>query len=128
MHTKYYKVALAMAAGISLGAAAVEGLHAQAKRAGYVVAEIDMNDQDGYMKEFLPPAVKAIEEAGRKYVVRGGKTVSLQGEAPPSRVVILRFESMDKAQAWYNSAGRKDSQAIGEKYATFRVFLVEGDR
>jgi len=87
-----------------------------------------MNDQDGYMKEFLPPAVKAIEEAGGKYVVRGGKTVSLQGEAPPSRVVILRFESMDKAQAWYNSAGRKDSQAIGEKYATFRVFLVEGDR
>jgi len=67
MHTKYYKVALAMAAGISLGAAAVEGLHAQAKRAGYVVAEIDMNDQDGYMKEFLPPAVNAIEEAGGKY-------------------------------------------------------------
>lgn len=128
MHTKYYKVALAMAAGISLGAAAVENLHAQAKRAGYVVAEINMKDQDGYMKEFLPPAVKAIEEAGGKYVVRGGKTVSLQGEAPPSRVVILRFESMDKAQAWYNSPGRKDSQAIGEKYATFRVFLVEGDR
>ena len=67
-----------------------------------------MNDQDGYMKEFLPPAVKAIEEAGGKYVVRGGNTVSLQGEAPPSRVVILRFESMDKAQAWYNSPGRKD--------------------
>ena len=41
MHTKYYKVALAMAAGISLGAAAVEGLHAQAKRAGYVVAELN---------------------------------------------------------------------------------------
>jgi len=117
-----------MAAGISLGAAAVERLHAQAKRPGYVVAEINVRDRDGYMKEFLPSAAKAIEEAGGKYVVRGGKTVSLQGEAPPSRVVILRFESMDKAQAWYNSAGRKDSQAIGEKYATFRVFLVEGDR
>ena len=97
-----------MAAGISLGAAAVEGLHAQAKRAGYVVAEINVNDQDGYMKEFLPPAVKAIEQAGGKYVVRGGKTVSLQGEAPPSRVVILRFESMDKAQASVQFSGSEE--------------------
>jgi uncharacterized protein (DUF1330 family) len=123
-----YMVALAMAAGIGLGAAAVEGLHAQAKRAGYVVAEINVDDREGYMKEFLPPAARAIEEAGGKYVVRGGKTVSLQGEVPPSRVVILRFESMDKAQAWYDSPARRDSQAIGDKYATFRVFLVEGDR
>jgi uncharacterized protein (DUF1330 family) len=117
-----------MAAGIVVCAAAVEGLHAQTKRAGYVVAEINVKDSERYMKEFLPPAAKAIEEAGGKYVVRGGKTVSLQGEAPPSRVVILRFESMDKAQAWYESPARKDTQAVGDKYATFGVFLIEGDR
>ena len=80
MHTEYYKVALAMAAGISLGAAAVENLHRQ-QSAGNVVAEINMKTNTD-MKEFLPPAVKAIEEAGGKYVVRGGKTLSLQGEAP----------------------------------------------
>ena len=66
MHTKYYKVALAMAAGISLGAAAVEGLHAQAKRAGYVVAEIDMNDQDGYMKEFFAAGGESHRRGGRQ--------------------------------------------------------------
>jgi len=128
MHTSCYKVAFAIAVGIGLSAAAVEGLHAQAQRAGYVVAEINVKNPDGYMKEFLPSAAKAIAEAGGKYVVRGGKTVSLQGEAPPSRVVVLRFESIDKAQTWYDSLARRDSQAIGDKYATFRIFLVEGDR
>lgn len=121
-----YGIALAMAGSFVLGAIAVQSLHAQAKPAGYVIAEINVKDRDGYMKEFLPPAAKAIEDAGGKYVVRGGKTVSFQGEPPPSRVIVLHFENMDKAQAWYDSPGRKDSQAIGDKYATFRIFAVEG--
>jgi hypothetical protein len=32
----------------------------------------------------------------------------------------------DKAQAWWDSPGRKNSQTIGDKYATFRIFAVEG--
>jgi uncharacterized protein (DUF1330 family) len=125
MKTKY-TVALAMAASFALGALAVQGLHAQAKPPGYVVVEVAVTDKDGYAKEFIPPAAKAIEEGGGKYVVRGGKTASFQGTPPASRVVVLEFESMDKAQAWWDSPGRKNSQPIGDKYATFRIFAVEG--
>jgi uncharacterized protein (DUF1330 family) len=125
MKTKY-TVALAMAASFALGALAVQGLHAQAKPPGYVVVEVAVTDKDGYAKEFIPPAAKAIEEGGGKYVVRGGKTTSFQGTPPASRVVVLQFESMDKAQAWWDSPGRKNSQPIGDKYATFRIFAVEG--
>ena len=125
MKTKY-TVALAMAASFALGALAVQGLHAQAKPPGYVVVEVAVTDKDGYAKEFIPPAAKAIEEGGGKYVVRGGKTTSFQGTPPASRVVVLQFESMDKAQAWWDSPGRNNSQPIGDKYATFRIFAVEG--
>ena len=125
MKTKY-TVALAMAASFALGVLAVQGLHAQAKPPGYVVVEVAVTDKDGYAKEFIPPAAKAIEEGGGKYVVRGGKTTSFQGTPPASRVVVLQFESMDKAQAWWDSPGRKNSQTIGDKYATFRIFAVEG--
>lgn len=125
MKTKY-TVALAMAASFAFGALAVQGLHAQAKPAGYVVVEVAVTDKDGYAKEFIPPAAKAIEEGGGKYVVRGGKTTSFQGTPPASRIVVLQFESMDKAQAWWDSPGRKNSQTIGDKYATFRIFAVEG--
>ena len=125
MKTKY-TVALAMAASFALAVLAVQGLHAQAKPAGYVVVEVAVTDKDSYAKEFIPPAAKAIEEGGGKYIVRGGKTTSFQGTPPASRVVVLQFESMDKAQAWWDSPGRKNSQTIGDKYATFRIFAVEG--
>jgi uncharacterized protein (DUF1330 family) len=125
MKTKY-RVALAMVGSFALGAAAIQGLHAQAKPPAYFIGEVNVTDKDGFAKEFLPLAMKALEEGSGKYIVRGGMTVSLQGTPPANRFVVLQFESMDKAQAWWDSPGRKASQPIGDKYATFRTFLVEG--
>jgi antibiotic biosynthesis monooxygenase (ABM) superfamily enzyme len=42
----------------------------------------------------------------------------MHGAAPASRVVILQFDSVDKAQAWANAAATKALFATGEKYAT----------
>jgi uncharacterized protein (DUF1330 family) len=50
----------------------------------------------------------------------------LSGSPPASRVVVIQFESLDKAQAWVNSSAYKAAQAIGEKYATFRAYQAEG--
>jgi len=121
-----YTFTLAILASFALGAAAVQTLQAQAKPPGFVIVEAAVMDKDGYVKEFIPAAVKGIDQGGGKYVVRGGKTVSFRGTPPASRVVVLQFESMDKAQAWWDSPGRKNSQTIGDKYATFRIFAVEG--
>jgi uncharacterized protein (DUF1330 family) len=120
------KIALAMVGSFALGAAAVQSLHAQATPPGYAIVEVNVTDKEGYTKEFLPLAVKEIEAGGGKYIVRGGNPVTLQGTPPASRVVVLQFASVDKAQAWWNSPGRKSTQPIGDKYATTRVFAVEG--
>ena len=74
----------------------------------------------------IPPITKAIADAGGKFLVRGGKTISYEGTAPAPRVVVVQFESLDKLQALYNSAAYKDAIAIGDKYATQRIFGVEG--
>jgi uncharacterized protein (DUF1330 family) len=50
----------------------------------------------------------------------------MQGAPPAPRVTVIQFDSMDKAQAWWNSPANKDIQAIGQKYATVRSYLVEG--
>jgi uncharacterized protein (DUF1330 family) len=121
-----YKVALAMIGSFALGAVAVEGLHAQARPVAFIVAEIGVTDPDGYSKEFLPPVLKTIQEAGGKFLARGGRTVSFEGAPPAPRVVVTQYESMEKAQAWWNSPATKDALAIGRKYATFRQFGVEG--
>jgi uncharacterized protein (DUF1330 family) len=121
-----YIVGLAISCFV-LGGAAVQTLHAQANPPAYVIGEITVKDQDGYKNDFLPPAQKAIRESGGKYLAGGfNKTVTFDGASPPNRVVILQFESMDAAKAWDASPAQKESRKIGNKYATFRTFAVEG--
>src|ERR1700692_2361791 len=119
------KIALAMVASFALGAAAVQTLYAQTKPPGYAIVEVNVTDENGFTKEFLPLIAKDIQAAGGKYVVRGGNPVTLQGAPPTSRVVVLQFDSVDKAQAFWNSPGRMSAQSVGDKYATTRAFVVE---
>ena len=51
-----HAVALSLLAGAALGAAAVQGLHAQAKPPIYYVAEIDVTDLEGWTKDYGPKA------------------------------------------------------------------------
>jgi uncharacterized protein (DUF1330 family) len=121
-----YTVALSMLAGVALGAAAVQALQAQAKPPAYVVAEIDIQNLEPFDKEYVPPASKAITDGGGKYIVRGGETVALYGEPPKPRLAIMVFESMEKAKAAFDSSAYKDAKKVGDKYAKFRVYAVEG--
>jgi uncharacterized protein (DUF1330 family) len=118
-------VALSIFAGVAVGAAAVQALHAQAKPSAYVIAEIDVTNVEPYDKEYVPPAAKAVTDGGGKYIVRGGRTVALYGEPPKPRIAVMVFESMDKAQAAFDSPAYKAAKTLGDKYATFRVYAVE---
>jgi uncharacterized protein (DUF1330 family) len=52
--------------------------------------------------------LKAIADHGGKYVAGGfNKTTTLHGASPPNRVVIVEFESMAKAKAWWDSEDQK---------------------
>jgi len=89
-------------------------LHAQAKPPAYLITEITVNNQDAFMKEYGDPGMKPIREAGGKFLVRGGKPISLAGASPAPRVTVIQFDSMDTAQGWWNSPAMKDLQPIGD--------------
>ena len=80
MH-RHITIGLGMVASAAFGAAAVQTLHAQTKPPAYNIAEIAIKDQDGYNKEYLPLITKALTDAGGKFVVRGGKTISFEGRS-----------------------------------------------
>ncbi len=61
-----------------------------------------------------------------KFLARGGRTVSLEGAPPPGRVVIIPFENMEAAQAYYDSADYQDAKAYRDGAAKAQFFLVEG--
>ena len=120
-----YKTALAVIIGAALGAAAVEGLHAQAKPPVYTMTEIDVNNVDGYMKEYVPVVQPLIKKGGGNLLAASLKVTAMLGTAP-KRVAINRWDSLEAAQALYNSPDYKAAEAIGSKYATFRRYAVEG--
>src|SRR5262249_4321213 len=108
------RISLAVLAGVAVGSTATQLLQAQPKPMGYVIAQNVVNNQDAYAKDFAPVIGKTIEEAGGRFLARGGKTVGIHGTPPAPRVVIVQFESFDKAQAWANAPATKAAFAIGE--------------
>jgi uncharacterized protein (DUF1330 family) len=123
-----YKVAIALVVGAAIGGAAIQGLHAQAKPPVYVVSEITVSNVDAYTKEYVPLARAAIKNSGGKLLASSQNVTSLEGAPPKSGVTITInvYDSLEKAQASRNAADYKAARIVGDKYATFRAFAVEG--
>ena len=120
------KLALALLGGFGLGALAVDRLHAQAGPPAYVISEITVHDADAYAREYVPLANRALAESGQRRLASGGRTVSLAGPPPASRVVVSAFDSLERAQAAYSSPAYLEARKIGDRYGTLRIFAVEG--
>jgi uncharacterized protein (DUF1330 family) len=108
--------------GFGLGTLAVQGLHAQARPPVYQVTEIDAPNLESYLRDYAPKAQAAIQAAGGKYLVAGGKTTTIEGEPPKSRITIQQWDSVEKIKAFRDSAAYKDLQPLRDKLAKFRTY------
>jgi uncharacterized protein (DUF1330 family) len=124
--TTKFKITLAVIFGAALGAAAIQGLHAQTKLKAYTVTENEALDAAA-LAAFVP-AVQAAQRAagGRPFRTGGGKVVAVEGAAAPKRVAITEWDSLEQAQAFYNSAAWKNILPQRDKAAkTIRMYIVE---
>jgi uncharacterized protein (DUF1330 family) len=120
-----YKLALALLAGATLGAATIHGIQAQGKPLAYVVVEIaDMTDAQLY-RTLIPKALDAISAFKGRYVVRTEKITSLDGTMP-KRIIVIAFDSVETAKAWSNSAAQKEIDSIRTQSSKSRSFIAEG--
>jgi uncharacterized protein (DUF1330 family) len=127
MNTRY-KIALAILAGAGLGAAAIQGLHAQAKPLAYIVIPIlKINDAAGFKAAVVDRANAAAElaAAGGHYVIRGQKIIAVDGK-PPERLIVIAFDSVEKAQAYLDTPGQKEVNAARAKMTNSLEFIIEG--
>ncbi len=122
-----YQLAVALLAGAALGAAAVQGLHAQAKPKGYAIIENAVTDQDAYRK-LIGPVVKVVNDAGRKFLVRGNKYFPVKGAEPKPQTIVeaAEFDTMEKAETMYFSPVWNDARKLGDIYTNARILIVEG--
>ena len=93
--------------------------------AAYIIARIRVTDPTQYeaYKKLSPAAAAAF---GGEFIVRGGETETLEGEEETRRLVVVRFDSMDKARAFYRSEQYQAAKAAREGAAEAQFVLVDG--
>lgn len=126
-----YRIGILMLACTAAGALGGRALHSETKAPAYLIGQIDVTDPNGYAKEYLPKAREIIKAHGGKLVAAAGaaatgpQVVAVDG-TPPKRVVIYVYPNLEALQAWRNDPAYVKVRAVGEKYATYHTFAVEG--
>lgn len=92
----------------------------------YVIADVKVSDPERY-KAYQALSPGAVAAAGGEFLARGGRTEVFEGGHQPGRVVVLRFDSMVAARAFYDSALYTEARARrAGATEVFNMFVVEG--
>ena len=92
----------------------------------YLIADItSIKDEKTYAayRSRVSPGLKA---AGGQYLVRGGPVEVLEGDWSPSRVVIVRFISVDGARRWWHSPEYAELKQMRQASTATNMILVPG--
>ena len=113
--------ALGMIAGFGLGATTVQVIQAQPTPPAYTIAEVEVTDPETY-KQYIAVGVPPTDG---HFIARGGRTYLVNG-APPKRVAVVQWSSLEKAKAFYESEEYKRVIAIRDQSSVFRAYVIEG--
>jgi uncharacterized protein (DUF1330 family) len=125
-----YKLLVGIVAGVLVGAASNHAIHGeQAKTAPvYLISEADAITDPTAIKEYGAKVAETLAPFNGQYhfVVRGGKTESLDGDPPPKGIVVIAFDSSEQAHAWYASPAYAAIRPMRLAAVKGRMFIVEG--
>ncbi len=91
---------------------------------GYWIAHNDVKDPEIY-KQYLAANAAAFEKFGGKFVVRGGKYETVQGNLR-SRHVVVEFKDYETALACYHSLEYQEAAKIRLQASEGDLVIVEG--
>ncbi|NLD54835.1 MAG: DUF1330 domain-containing protein [Burkholderiaceae bacterium] len=92
----------------------------------YVIANVKVSDPERY-KGYQALSPGAVAAAGGRFIVRGGALEVLEGNWQPGRLVVLEFETMAAARAFYDSELYRQARAArAGATESFDMVCVEG--
>ena len=92
---------------------------------GYVVCVYKSITNEDKLKEYAVKARAAVEKYKGKFLIRGGKTTTYEGDASP-RTVVIEFPSYEEANLFYNSKEYQEAHDILKGHAVRHHQTVEG--
>lgn len=128
----HHKMALAALAGVAIGTAAPQTIRGQQVKTApaYVIAEVAKDPtktQDpAAAQKYRAETPKTLIPYGGRYLVVGGKVQAVEGEGPKGQLVIIAFDSLEKARGWYDSPAYEAIKAIRRNSTNSRILIAEG--
>lgn len=92
----------------------------------FVVAFVEIHDQDTYRDEYMPKLLETLAEYDAKVLVSTESVVVLEPPWPTGRTVILEFPNIDRARLWYQSDKYSRLIELRLRIASSSLALVQG--
>jgi uncharacterized protein (DUF1330 family) len=93
--------------------------------AAYVIAEVTVTDPQGF-EDYRQMVPATVVQFGGKFVVRGGAIEKLEGNWEPKRLVIIEFESAERAKQWWASEEYREAKALRQRTAQTNLLVIQG--
>ncbi len=118
-------LAIALLAGMALGAGAIHTLNAQSvKKPAYVIADAAVTDPAAF-QAYAAKVPETLKPYNARFLVRA-KPEAKEGAAPQGTIVVIAFDSLADAEKWYGTPPYSDLIAERQKASKAQVYIVEG--
>lgn len=91
----------------------------------YAIFDVDITDMSRY-QAFMEGVKPALEEAGARYLARGGRHQIYEGDWQPRRIVLLEFPTMEAFDNFYRGPVYTALKGIRDECSNARLVSVQG--
>lgn len=125
--TKTLLLAALFAATVDLGhfSAYAQTLTAAVARPAYFIAEFQLTDPDA-IKPYSANVEATFKPYSGRFVIRGGFMDVKEGFGAQGHLIMIQFDSLAQANAWYNSPEYQALIPIRHRSGNTRTYIVEG--
>lgn len=93
--------------------------------ASYIIVDVQVTNPTMY-EQYRKSVLPTLEAYGGRFLVRGGAAENLEGDWKPNRVVVLEFDSVERAKAWWSSEEYREPKKLRQSAAVTNMVVVEG--
>jgi uncharacterized protein (DUF1330 family) len=91
---------------------------------GYSYVEIEVTDPEGYRANYMTRSTPAVAKFGGRFVVRGGDVTVKNGDLTGRRVVLVEFDSYERALEFYESPDYREAMAHRDRHAIVHRYVI----
>jgi uncharacterized protein (DUF1330 family) len=96
------------------------------QRKGFIYAELVVTDPEYFYNEYMTRVGPVLEKWGATFAIAGGEPQVLEGDRNVERVVLVEFESPEKANEFYHSEDYQEVIGYRTRSSKSHLYLLAG--